>query len=342
MGKYIVKRLGYMLVVLAILSFIMFFVYSIIPFDRAVVEAEPYKQSLKNNPNAPQLYQERVDQYRRELGTDQNVFVRYLGWLGLGPINGKYNGILQGNFGYSYEYDRPVTEVLARPMENTVFINIFATVLGLGITIPLGILCATKRGSRLDTGVQVATIVGYSIPGVIIAIVFVWIFAINLGWFPVSCMKTPGSDYTGLQELKDRLYYMLLPLIAMTFSSLGGMTRYTRAAMSEALSLDCIRTARAKGLRERVVVYSHAFRNALIPIITLVIGWFTGIFSGSIVIENIFGLNGVGRIYINSVNAKDFEVVLLLQMFYVILGLAGNLVVDLAYGLADPRVRVNK
>ena len=133
-----------------------------------------------------------------------------------------------------------------------------------------------------------------------------------------------------------------LPLIAMTFASLGGMTRYTRAAMSEALSLDCIRTARAKGLRERVVVYSHAFRNALIPIITLVIGWFTGIFSGSIVIENIFGLNGVGRIYIESLSKKDFEVVLLLQMFYVILGLVGNLVVDLAYGLADPRVRVNK
>ena len=342
MGKYIIKRLGYMLVVLAILSFIMFFVYSIIPYDRAVTEAEQYKQSLKNNPNGPQLYQERIEQLRRELGTDQNVFVRYLGWMGLGPINGKYNGILQGNFGYSYEYDRPVTQVLALPLQNTVFINIFATILGLGITIPLGIVCATKRGSKLDTGVQIATIVGYSIPVFIIAIVFIWLFAINLGWFPVSGMKTPGSNYTGLAELKDRLYYMALPLIVMTFSSLGGMTRYTRAAMSEALSLDCIRTARAKGLRERVVVYSHAFRNALIPIITLVIGWFVGIFSGSIVIENMFGLNGVGRIYINSLNAKDFEVVLLLQMFYVILGLAGNLVVDLAYGLADPRVRVNK
>ncbi|MBD5119030.1 MAG: ABC transporter permease [Clostridiales bacterium] len=342
MGKYIIKRLGYMLVVLAILSFIMFFVYSIIPYDRAVTEAEQYKQSLKNNPNGPQLYQERIEQLRRELGTDQNVFVRYLGWMGLGPINGKYNGILQGNFGYSYEYDRPVTQVLALPLQNTVFINIFATILGLGITIPLGIVCATKRGSKLDTGVQIATIVGYSIPVFIIAIVFIWLFAVTLGWFPVSGMKTPGSNYTGLAELKDRLYYMALPLIVMTFSSLGGMTRYTRAAMSEALSLDCIRTARAKGLRERVVVYSHAFRNALIPIITLVIGWFVGIFSGSIVIENMFGLNGVGRIYINSLNAKDFEVVLLLQMFYVILGLAGNLVVDLAYGLADPRVRVNK
>ena len=135
---------------------------------------------------------------------------------------------------------------------------------------------------------------------------------------------------------------MALPLIVMTFSSLGGMTRYVRASMSEALSLDCIRTARAKGLVEKTVIYSHAFRNALIPIITLVIGWFIGIFSGSIVIENIFGLNGVGRIYILSLNSKDFEVVLLLQMFYVILGLLGNLIVDIAYGLADPRVRVNK
>jgi peptide/nickel transport system permease protein len=128
----------------------------------------------------------------------------------------------------------------------------------------------------------------------------------------------------------------------MTASSLGGMTRYVRASMTEALSMDCIRTARAKGLREKVVVYSHAWRNALIPIITLVIGWFLSIFSGSIMVENIFGLNGMGRIYINSLSAKDFEVVLLLQMFYVFIGLLGNLIIDIAYGIADPRVRVNK
>ena len=106
--------------------------------------------------------------------------------------------------------------------------------------------------------------------------------------------------------------------------------------------MDCVRTARAKGLREKVVIYSHAWRNALIPIITLVIGWFIGIFSGSIMIENIFGLNGMGRVYINALNNKDFEVVILLQMFYVIVGLLGNLIIDIAYGLADPRVRVNK
>ena len=331
-----------MLVVMMILSLIMFLVYSMIPYDRAVAEAEPFKQGLKNNPNAAQLYSEKVAELRRELGTDQNVIVRYLGWIGVAPINGKYNGILQGNLGYSYQFDRPALDVLIEPMKNTVFINIFATIFGLGITIPLGIFCAVHRGGKRDTAIQVGTIVGYSIPTFITAIIFIWLFAIILGWFPVSGMKTPGSDYTGIQKIKDELYYMALPLIIMTFSSLGGMTRYVRAAMTEALSLDCIRTARAKGLREKAVIYSHAFRNALIPIITLVIGWFIGIFSGSIVIENIFGLNGVGRLYILSLNNKDFEVVLLLQMFYVIVGLMGNLIIDIAYGIADPRVRVNK
>ena len=342
MGKYIAKRLGYMLVVMLILSLLMFLVYSMIPYDRAVAEAEPFKQGLKNNPNAAELYSAKIEELRRELGTDQNVFVRYLGWIGVAPINGRYNGILQGNFGYSYQYDRPALDVLITPMKNTIFINIFATIFGLGITIPLGIFCAVHRGSKRDTAVQIGTIVGYSIPTFITAIIFIWLFAIILGWFPVSGMKTPGSDYVGWQKLKDELYYMCLPLIVMTFSSLGGMTRYVRASMTEALSLDCIRTARAKGLREKTVIYSHAFRNALIPIITLVIGWFIGIFSGSIVIENIFGLNGVGRLYILSLNNKDFEVVLLLQMFYVIVGLLGNLVIDIAYGIADPRVRVNK
>ena len=342
MGKYIAKRLGYMLVVMLILSLLMFLVYSMIPYDRAVAEAEPFKQGLKNNPNAAELYSAKIEELRRELGTDQNVFVRYLGWIGVAPINGRYNGILQGNFGYSYQYDRPALDVLITPMKNTIFINIFATIFGLGITIPLGIFCAVHRGSKRDTAVQIGTIVGYSIPTFITAIIFIWFFAIILGWFPVSGMKTPGSDYVGWQKLKDELYYMSLPLIVMTFSSLGGMTRYVRASMTEALSLDCIRTARAKGLREKTVIYSHAFRNALIPIVTLVIGWFIGIFSGSIVIENIFGLNGVGRLYILSLNNKDFEVVLLLQMFYVIVGLLGNLVIDIAYGIADPRVRVNK
>ena len=339
MGKYILKRLGYVFVVFLILSLLMYLVYAMIPFDRARAEVENFKDVYKNDPAG---FEAKYQQLRKELGTDQNVFVRYLGWIGIVPINGTYQGLLQGDLGYSYTYDKPAQEVLVTPMKNTIFINIFSTFIALGITIPLGIFCAVHRGGKRDTLVQVGTIVGYSIPTFVSAILFIWLFAIVWPIFPVSGMKTPGSNYTGTQKLLDELYYMGLPLIVMTATSLGGMTRYVRASMTEALSMDCIRTARAKGLREKVVIYSHAWRNALVPIITLVIGWFLGIFSGSIMIENIFGLNGLGRVYINSLNNKDFEVVLLLQMFYVIIGLLGNLIVDIAYGLADPRIRVSK
>ena len=135
---------------------------------------------------------------------------------------------------------------------------------------------------------------------------------------------------------------MALPLIVMTFGSMGGMTRYVRSSMIEALNMDCIRTARAKGLREKVVIYSHAFRNALLPIITLIIGWFLGIFSGSLMIENIFSLNGIGKVYYDALQGSDNEVILALQMFYICISLFGNLLIDLVYGLVDPRVRVNK
>ncbi len=339
MGKYVAKRLGYMLVVMLILSLLMYLVYAMIPFDRARAEADKFREAYKQNPQQlEQVYQN----LRKDLGTDQNVITRYLGWVGVVPINGQYKGLLQGNFGYSYDYNKPAQEVLVEPMRNTIFINIFATILALGVTIPLGIFCAVHRGGKRDTFIQVLTIVGYSIPIFITAILFIWLFAVQLRWFPVSGMKTPGSDYKGMQKFLDEMKYMALPLIVMTFSSLGGMTRYVRASMTEALSMDCIRTARAKGLREKVVVYSHAWRNALIPVITLVIGWFIGIFSGSIMVENLFGLNGMGRIYINALTNKDFEVVLLLQMFYVMVGLLGNLIIDIAYGIADPRIRVNK
>lgn len=340
MARYIAKRLAYILLVFIFISFLMYLIYNAIPFDRARWLANEQKDAYKYNPEGlEQLYQEK----RTELGLDKNIVERYLMWLGVMPLNGKYNGMLQGNFGVSYtNIQQPVVEVLKEPMKNTIFINIFATLLALGITIPLGILCAVKKGSKLDTGVQVGSIIGYSMPVFITAILFIFIFSITFKWFPVSGQETPGSTLTGAARIFDRLYYMALPLIVMTFCSLGGMTRYVRASMIEALSMDCIRTARAKGLKERTVIFSHAWRNALIPIVTLVVGWFLGIFSGSIMIENIFGLNGMGKMYIIALNNNDFDVVLTLQMFYVMIGLVGNLVIDLLYGLIDPRIRITK
>lgn len=348
MGKYVLKRLGYMIIVFFILSFLMYGLYALTPSDRVEIETNKVYPT-SGNINITESYLEQREKYQEELtkklGMDKHWTVRYLGWLGLVPINGEYNGILQGNFGYCYDEAKPAVDVLIEPMKNTIFINIFATILALGVTIPLGIFCATHRGSKRDTAIQTATIIGYSIPTFIVAILFIWLFAGGLfRIFPASGSSSSvvGITYTGFRRLLDRLYYMALPLIVMTVSSLGGMTRYVRASMTEALSMDCIRTARAKGVREKVVVYSHAWRNALVPILTLVIGWFIGIFGGSVMIENIFGLNGVGKVYVNALNNRDFDVVMILQMFYVIIGLLGNLITDIVYGLADPRIRVNK
>ena len=263
--------------------------------------------------------------------------------MGLYPYyNGHFNGLLEGNFGYSDFYRTDVINVVKEPMKNTIFINVFATILALAITIPLGIRCAVKRGKLGDKTMQVLTIIGYSLPTFLISIIFIWIFCSLLGWLPPYGMGTPGGQYTRMKWFLDRAYYLILPLAVMTFCSLGGMTRYVRASMIDALSMDCIKTARAKGLREKTIIYSHAWRNALIPIVTLVVGWFLSIFSGSVVIEQIFAINGMGKIMITALQSGDNDVILLMQMFYVIIALGGNLVIDIIYGLVDPRVRVNK
>ncbi len=338
MGRYILKRLGYMLLVFSALSFLVFAVYNMLPVDKA---ADMAMQEIAANKNL--IYAERYLYWQRRLGLDGNLFTRYLRWLGLAPFySGAFNGLLQGNLGSSIVYGKPVAAVIKEPLLNTIFLNLFATAAALGITIPLGIFCAVKRGSRRDTAVQVGTVVGYSMPVFITAILFIWLFAVKLDIFPVSGMSSVGKDYTGFRAFLDKLYHFALPLIVMTFCSLGGMTRYVRASMTDALRLDCIRTARAKGLSKSAVVYSHAWRNALIPVVSLVIGWLLGVFSGSIMIENIFGLNGIGKVYFDALTANDNEIVLAMQMFYVLLALVGNLLVDLAYGLVDPRIRVHK
>ena len=338
MARYILKRILYMAGVLLLLSFLVFSVYNMLPVDKA---ADMTMQEIAANKHLN--YAERYLYWQRRFGLDGNIFTRYFRWMGFAPFySGEYKGLLQGNFGTSVSYGKPVLAVVKEPLKNTLFLNAFATVAALGITIPLGIVCAAKKGSKRDFAVQVGTIVGYSVPVFITAILFIWLFAIQLDLFPVSGMSSVGKEYTGFRALIDKLYHFALPLIVMTFCSLGGMTRYVRAAMIDALSLDCIRTARAKGLRERLVVKSHAWRNALIPVIALIVGWLVGIFSGSIMIENIFGINGIGKVYFDALTANDNEIVLAMQMFYILLALIGNLLVDLAYGLADPRIRVGE
>ncbi len=338
MKKYVLKRILYMIVVFFVVSFLMYCLYNLIPSDPARNQLEAMRQSLK-----PEQYQAMYKQLRLEMGLDDPVVVRYARWMGLIPdMKGAFNGLLEGNLGYSLFFKKQIAEVIVNPMKTTIFMNIFATILALGITIPLGIYCAVHKGSRFDNFTMVFTIIGYSIPVYIIALIFVFLFAVLLRIFPVSGMGTPGATYTGFRKYLDMLYYLSLPLIVSTFGSLGGMTRYVRAAMIDALSMDHIKTARAKGVKEKTVIYSHAWRNALLPVITIIIGWFLGIFSGSVIIENTFSINGMGSLYIKALNAHDYDLALAMQMFYCVVSLVGALIMDLSYSFVDPRVRVDK
>lgn len=339
MGKYIVKRILYIVLVFFLLSFLLFMIYGMVPVDKA---AEAAREEITVNKNLD--YNERYEYWAKKYGTDGNKLEQYGRWMGIYPYSdGSVHGLLTGDLGTSRESGKPVAEEIVEPMKNTIVLNVLSTIIALGITLPLGIFCAVKRGSKRDIGVQVGTIIGYSLPTFIIAIVFIWIFAVILEWFPISGQQTAGYiNWTPAEQRLDYLYHLCLPLIVMTFTSLGGMTRYVRAAMIEALNMDYIRTARSKGLREKVVIYSHAWRNALLPVVTLIIGWFLGIFGGSVMIENIFSLNGMGKLYFTALQDSDNDVILSVQMFYIAISLFGNLFIDLIYGVVDPRVRVNK
>lgn len=327
MVKYIVKRLLYVAFVFLIVSIIMFVIYKNVPGDPARMMIDSSKQGVD-----PVRYEQMYQQAREKLGLDKPIAVQYVKW---------FTNLLRGDLGYSSQYRMPVKDIVAAPMANTILLNIPAVLLIMLITIPLGIATAVKKHSTFDNIVQVGSVVGYSLPGFIVALVCIFLFAVKLPIFPISGVNSAGFDGNAIQRAIDTLYHMCLPLIVIVLSSLGGVTRYVRAAMIDVLKMDYIRTARAKGLKEKVVIYSHAFRNALIPVVTILTGWIVSIFSGSVIIENIFLWNGIGKILFDGLMKRDFMVVLAMQMFYVILTLVGNLIMDLGYSLVDPRVRLD-
>ncbi|WP_455716136.1 ABC transporter permease [Anaerosporobacter sp.] len=327
MAKYITKRLLYMVFVFFILSILMFGIYKMVPGDPARLLLEGSRQGMK-----PEVYEMQYQQARKTLGLDKPIPVQYGVWI---------TNMLKGDFGYSSTYRKDVIDVVSEPLKNTIQLNIVAIIVVFAITIPLGIICAVKKRSAFDNTIQVFSVVGYSLPEFIIALVLICLLAVKVSAFPVSGVSTPGFDGTAFQKMLDELWHMALPTLVMVLGSVGSITRYVRAAMIESLSMDYIRTARAKGVRERVVIYSHAFRNALLPIVTIVTGWVVSVFSGSVIIENIFLWPGIGKVLFDGLMQQDFMVVLAMQMFYVIIALLGNLIMDIAYCMVDPRVKLD-
>ena len=328
MGKsrYLLKRLIYIIFVFFIISILMFAIYKSMPGNPVDIMLGDSKTTMK-----PEAYQALYEQTVKSLGLDKPLPVQYFAWI---------SNMLTGNFGYSTQYKQEVINVIGAPMANTVMLNILTMFVVFLISIPLGILTAVRKNSVFDKSVQVLTIVGYSIPTFIIALLAIFLLAVKFPIFPISGVSTAGSTATGLAAMLDKLHHMALPVLVMSVSGIGGITRYVRAAMIDVLRMDYIKTARAKGLSEKVVIYVHAFRNALIPVVTVTTWWVVGLFGGSIVIESVFLWPGLGKMLIDGLLQRDFAVVLTMQMFYVVLSLAGNVIMDVAYTIVDPRVRL--
>ncbi len=324
-GRYLLRRLIYIIFVFFIISILMFCIYKATPGD-------PVRMMIGDTGSMkPEQYEAMYEHYSEVLGVNKPVPVQYIRWI---------TNMLRGDFGYSTQYKRDVIQIIGTPMKNTVLLNIFSMLVVFVISIPLGIITAVKKKSIFDKAVQVLTIVGYSIPSFVIALLAIYVFAVKLKWFPISGVKTAGLNATGLAAAGDMAKHMVLPVLVMSVGGLGSITRYVRASMIDALGMDYIKTARAKGLKEKVVIYVHAFRNALIPVVTVTTWWIIGLFGGSVVIESIFGWTGLGQMLLSGLMQRDFSVVLAMQMFYVVLALLGNVIMDIAYSLVDPRVRL--
>ncbi|MEG2813123.1 MAG: ABC transporter permease [Oscillospiraceae bacterium] len=326
MLRYILKRIFYVMFVFLVVSVLMFLIYKAVPGDPARMMVDSSKQGVD-----PVVYEQMYQSARESLGLDKPLIIQYFSW---------FFKMITGDFGFSSQYRMPVKDMVAAPMMNTIVLNLAALILVFAISIPLGIITAVKKGKPFDTAVQIGSIVGYSLPAFVVSLVLIYLLAIKIPIFPISGVTSAAFEGNSFQKVLDILAHMGLPVIVITLASLGSITRYVRAAMIEVLKMDYIRTARAKGLKEKVVIYSHAFRNALIPIVTIVTSWLVSIFGGSVVIESIFLWNGIGKVLFDALLQRDFAVVLAMQMFYVVLTLAGNFIMDIGYSLVDPRIKL--
>lgn len=268
--------------------------------------------------------QEMYDQIEEKYGYDESIPVQYINWVGR---------VLTGDLGESTTYRRPVTQVIQTPLKNTLILNIGVTIISFILSVIIGIKSAVNPGGGFDKFFQVFSLIGISLPTFFFGIILIYIFALKLGWFPPGGM--PRSE-----GLIPWLKILVLPTATLTIGSLASTSRYVRTAMIDALSQDYIRTARSKGLSEKTVVYSHAFRNALIPVITVVTWNIVGLLSGSAITEQVFSYEGIGQYLIESVTKQDYNLLMALNMLYALLSVLGNLLMDIGYSLVDPRVRL--
>ncbi len=329
MLKYILKRIGYAILILLGVSMIIYFLIRLMPVD--------FIQDKINaiNQGGATVSEETVNAMYEMYGLGDDSF--------LGILKGYGNWLLalaQFDLGTSFVYGIPVAQVIVEHMGISFAISLVATVFEFMIAIPLGITAATHQYSLRDYIVTILVMIGISLPSFFFGQMLKDVLALKLGWFPASGLVNATVSYEGFALLLDYLRHMFIPVLTIVILSIGARMRMTRTNMLEVLNSDYIRTARAKGLREKVVINKHAFRNTLIPLVTSMAGLLPSLFSGAIITEQVFDLPGIGNIALDAMNRGDIPFIMGYNMFLALLSVLGVLLADLAYGLVDPRVKL--
>lgn len=318
MGQYLLKRVAISVPVLIFVTLIAFVLVNLAPGDPVT--------SMINPVTRAELGPDWVKMRQEQLGLDRPIVVRYGLWL---------KQIVQGNLGYSLIGGQPIASQIADRIGPTLLLMSVAVFLGTAIGIPLGIVSALRSHSSVDYGLTVLGFLAISTPVFFLGLAFMYIFAVHFRWLPTSGMRTLGQP----DSMIDLIKHMIMPVSVLALAHTPMVMRYARAAMLDALRQDFVTTARAKGLREKTVIVRHAFRNALIPLITIVGLSLPELLSGAVITETIFQWPGMGLLAMRAVNSRDYPLVLGVIMVTATMVLLSNLIADLLYAIADPRIR---
>ena len=329
MLKYILKRLGLAVLILLGVSLIIYVLVRCMPVS--FIEGK----IAEMNQGGATIPEETVESMKKLYGLEDDSFVGilkgYVNWLGK---------LVRFDFGTSFKYGAPVIDVIRDHMGVSFAIAFVAVILEFLIAIPLGITAATHQYSARDYVVTILVMIGISLPAFFFGQVLKDLFANKLGWFPPSGMTDASQSYTGFALIVDYLKHMFIPVLTVVILSIGGRMRMTRTNMLEVMNSDYIRTARAKGLGEGKVVYKHAFRNTLIPLVTSLAGLLPSLFSGAIITEQVFDLPGIGNVAYKAMIVADIPFIMGYNMFLALLSVLGVLLADLMYAVVDPRVKL--
>ena len=329
MFKYVLKRLAMSLFILLGVSMIIYFLIRLMPVD--------FIQDKINaiNHGGATVSQETVDAMYQMYGLGDDSFLGilsgYFSWLG---------ALCRFDLGTSFVYGVPVADVIFQHMGISFAISLIATVFEFMIAIPLGITAATHQYSLRDYVVTILVMIGISLPSFFFGNMLKDFLALKLGLFPASGLINATVSYSGVELLIDYARHVFIPILTIVILSIGSRMRMTRTNMLEVMNSDYIRTARAKGLKESVVVNKHAFRNTLIPLVTSLAGLLPSLFSGAIITEQVFDLPGIGNIALDAMNRGDIPFIMGYNMFLALLSVLGVLLADLMYGIVDPRVKL--